>query len=74
MKNIVVQGLGFVGSAMATAIASKINKNNQPLFNVTGIDLNTEIGCKRIDLINDGVFPFKTNDKILINELKKRRG
>ena len=69
MKNIVIQGLGFVGSAMATAIASKSNNSNK--FDVTGIDLPNEIGKQRIESINKGNFPFKTNDKKLVSELKK---
>ena len=66
---IIVQGLGFVGAAMATAIASKSNNVNQ--FKVTGIDLPNEMGKKRINLINEGEFPFKTNDNKLVSELKK---
>lgn len=69
MINVVIQGLGFVGSAMATAIASKSNNSNK--FDVTGIDLPNEIGKQRIESINKGNFPFKTNDKKLVSELKK---
>jgi len=29
-----------VGSAMATAVASKLNINGDPQFNVVGVDLN----------------------------------
>ena len=29
MKNIVIQGLGFVGSAMAVAVASKLNNKGE---------------------------------------------
>ena len=71
MKNIIIQGLGFVGSAMAIAASSKINENNEPLFRVTGIDLPTSLGQKRIDSINSGRLPFKTNDNKLSDELKK---
>ena len=59
---IVVQGLGFVGAAMA-AIASKSNDNQK--FEVIGIDLPNDLGNMRIDSINMGEFPFKTNDKNL---------
>jgi len=71
MRNIVVQGLGFVGSAMAVAVASILNNDGVQLFYVTGIDLSTELGQKRINSINSGTFPFKTNDKKLSGELKK---
>ena len=68
---IAVQGLGYVGSAMAVAVASKLDEKNEPLFNVIGIDLPTGIGKERIDSINSGKFPFKTNDDKLSLELKK---
>ena len=34
MKNIIIQGLGFVGSAMAIVIASKLNNDGESLFDV----------------------------------------
>tara|TARA_B110000444_G_scaffold256960_1_gene294451 strand:- start:2586 stop:3962 length:1377 start_codon:yes stop_codon:yes gene_type:complete len=71
MKNICIQGLGFVGSAMSVAVASQINKNNEPIFNVVGIDRSTNQGIDRIDKINSGLFPFQTNDESLNVELKK---
>jgi len=71
MKNIVVQGLGFVGSAMSIAVASRMDHNRDFMYNVTGIDLSTEEGKERIDSINSGVFPFKTNDSKLSEELYK---
>ena len=61
-NNIVIQGLGFVGAAMAVAVASRLNEKNEPIFNVTGIDLHKGKGQKRIDAINAGIFPFKTKD------------
>ena len=69
--HIVIQGLGFVGSAMAIAVASKMDKNNTPVFKVTGIDRPTIAGKERIASLNDKKFPFKTNDKKLSAELKK---
>ena len=71
MKRVVIQGLGFVGSAMAVAVASKLNNDGKPLFHVTGIDLPSDVGQERIDCINSAEFPFKTNDKKLACELKK---
>jgi nucleotide sugar dehydrogenase len=71
LKNIVVQGLGFVGSAMAVTVASRLNKSNEALFQVKGIDLPNKFGKKRIDCINSGKFPFKTTDIKLSNELIK---
>ena len=71
MKKVVIQGLGFVGSATAVAISSKLNKNNKPLFDVTGIDLNNRIGKIRVNQINSGNFPFKTLDHSISKEAKK---
>jgi UDP-N-acetyl-D-glucosamine dehydrogenase len=63
--NLVVQGLGFVGSAMAIACAMAKNQDGSLAFNVVGIDLPTEQGLSRIKAINAGTFPFKTTDQLL---------
>lgn len=69
---VVIQGLGFVGSAMAIAVASRLDgNNNTPLFYVIGVDLPSGLGQKRIDCINSGEFPFKINDNKLLEELDK---
>ncbi len=70
MKKVAIQGLGFVGSAMATVVSSISDSSNNPKFQVVGIDLNNHAGLKRIDCINKGEFPFETNDKILKSELR----
>ena len=38
-KTVCVQGLGFVGSAMALAIANAKNREGHPLYNVIGVDI-----------------------------------
>jgi UDP-N-acetyl-D-glucosamine dehydrogenase len=70
MKNVVIQGLGFVGSAMAVAVAQVKGKNGDPLFNVIGVDQNNQLGRSRIKSINCGVFPFQTNDNTLDSAIK----
>lgn len=70
MKKVCIQGLGFVGSAMSTAIALA-KKNNKPLYEVVGIDLDTPEGNQRINAINNGNFPFETSDNKLKKSLKK---
>ena len=70
-SKVAVLGLGFVGSAMSVAIASSKLKNGSHPFDVVGIDLPTKEGKKRIQAINTGNFPFKTNDKKLLSYLKK---
>tara|TARA_Y100001958_G_scaffold30445_1_gene19590 strand:+ start:6591 stop:8015 length:1425 start_codon:yes stop_codon:yes gene_type:complete len=68
---VCVQGLGFVGSAMSTALSSRLDENNHPIFDVVGIDRSDEISMQRIDSINAGKFPFPVNDQNLLNELSK---
>lgn len=73
---ICIQGLGFVGSVMALAVASSLNKKGENNFDVIGIDLNNKIGNQKINAINSGNFPSKTNDKKIIDtikEVKKRK-
>lgn len=62
-KIVCVQGLGFVGSAMALAIASAKNAEGHPLYNVIGVDVPNEAGHRKVMSINDGEFPFENNDK-----------
>lgn len=66
-KTVCVQGLGFVGSAMALAIANAKDKNGDPLYNVIGIDVPNEAGYRKAMSINEGVFPFENNDRKLEN-------
>lgn len=68
---VCIQGLGFVGSAMSTAVATASNSKGENIFNVIGVDLNNNTGIKRVKNINKGVFPFETTDKVLIDSLKK---
>ena len=62
---VCVQGLGFVGSAMALAIANAKDNAGEPLYNVIGIDVPDEAGYRKATSINDGIFPFENNDKKL---------
>tara|TARA_B100002019_G_scaffold293510_1_gene321763 strand:- start:8366 stop:9742 length:1377 start_codon:yes stop_codon:yes gene_type:complete len=71
MRKIVVQGLGFVGSATAIAVSSKLDKGLNPIFDVHGIDLKTNKGKHRVNQINKGNFPFKTQDNKIIKEAYK---
>lgn len=60
MKTVCIQGLGFVGSAMAIAVA------DSKKFQVIGVDLDTKLGRERIEAINKGEFPFPSADKELV--------
>ena len=69
-KKICIQGLGFVGSAMAAAVSLSRNAKGQPHFNVVGVELDTEKGVSRVNSINKGAFPFETSDNALIAAMK----
>ncbi|NJK95425.1 MAG: nucleotide sugar dehydrogenase, partial [Bacteroidales bacterium] len=70
MQTIVIQGLGFVGAAMAVATASATDADKKPLFNVIGVDLNNSAGLDRINKLNKGLFPFETSDISIIEQTK----
>lgn len=72
-KTVCVQGLGFVGSAMATAVALAEDARGEPLYDVIGVDLPTPAGNKRVEAINAGRFPFETSDPKLAPAVAKTR-
>ena len=61
-KVVCIQGLGFVGSAMALATSNARGDDNTPIYNVIGIDIPNETGIKKANLINEGIFPYENND------------
>jgi nucleotide sugar dehydrogenase len=62
---VCVQGLGFVGAAMAVAVADAIGSDGSPRFEVIGVDLPTPEGLRRIEALGRGEFPFETLDASL---------
>ncbi|PWC42141.1 nucleotide sugar dehydrogenase [Azospirillum sp. TSO22-1] len=62
---VCVQGLGFVGSAMAIAIANARGPDGQPLYTVVGVDLPNEAGRHRVSSIARGAMPFPGGDPAL---------
>ena len=62
---VCVQGLGFVGAAMALAVASARDADGRPRYRVIGVDLDTDAGRQRIEPLNQGRFPFRTLDQEL---------
>jgi nucleotide sugar dehydrogenase len=62
---VCVQGLGFVGAAMAVAVAEAKRPDGAPCFDVIGVDLKTPEGQRRIAEVNAGRFPFATADPAL---------
>lgn len=70
---VCVQGLGFVGAAVAVALASARNPLGQPVHRVIGIDLATPEGLARIGALNRGTFPFPTTDGRLEERAREAR-
>jgi UDP-N-acetyl-D-glucosamine dehydrogenase len=68
---VCVQGLGFVGTVMAIAIATAKDEQSKACFNVVGVDLPSELGNFRINAINNGHLPFETSDQNLVASLIK---
>lgn len=67
---VCVQGLGFVGSAMAIAIANARNGDG-PLYSVVGVDQPTEVGRHRVSCIGRGEMPFPGGDRDLHEALAR---
>ena len=61
---VCVQGMGFVGAAMAVAVAKSEDADGDKNFTVVGLDLPTPSGRKRVDAINDGLFLFNLATKL----------
>ncbi|MCR5356251.1 MAG: nucleotide sugar dehydrogenase [Lachnospiraceae bacterium] len=70
-KVVCIQGLGFVGSAMSAAVSSAKGSDGKPLYNVVGIDVPNEEGYKKVNALNDGIFPFENSDKKLDKTIKE---
>lgn len=70
---VCVQGLGFVGAAMAVAVACAKHENGEKIFDVLGVDICSESGTKRIESINHGRFPFSSGDEALEKATKECR-
>ncbi|MDR3400914.1 MAG: nucleotide sugar dehydrogenase [Chthoniobacter sp.] len=59
---VVVQGLGFVGSAVAAVVAAARDAAGQPRYFVIGVDLPTPAGYWKIAKLNEGLVPFASPD------------
>ena len=62
---VCTQGLGFVGSAMAIAVANALDPDGSPCFDVAGIELSTPDGEAKVQAINAGRVPVATTDEKL---------
>ena len=70
---VCVMGLGFVGSAMAAAVAESRDAGGQPRFDVIGVDLPTDQGAERIAAIRGGRVPVPTTDERLAGAVRDAR-
>ena len=62
-KTVVIQGLGFVGSAMAAALSGAKDKNSDLIFNVLGVDLPDAKNYWKIARANLGKPPCVSSDR-----------
>jgi len=67
---VVVQGLGFVGTAMLAALAQARDKSGEPYFNVAGIDLKNKNGLEKIKTILAGKSPIVSEDNTIETSIK----
>lgn len=70
---VVIQGLGFVGAAMAVATALARTADGLPIYNVVGLELDNDEGRRRAAELAEGSFPFVTTDRNLIDSASKCR-
>lgn len=70
---VAIQGLGFVGAAMAIAVAASTDEGGENRYRVIGVDLPDAAGSARIAALNNGRFPFETNDDSLVAALDGAR-
>ena len=59
---VVVQGLGFVGSAVAAVLADATDANGQPRWFVIGVDLVSPSSWWKIARLNEGQSPIAAPD------------
>jgi len=70
---VCVQGLGFVGVAMAIAVADARNTRGEPRFNVVGVELPNPDGKGKVEAINAGRMPMANSDVRLHEALERAR-
>lgn len=72
-RTVVVQGLGFVGTAMTAALAGARRPDGKTAFKVIGVDLPDENNYWKIGRINKGLSAVLSSDKALDAALKNGR-
>ncbi len=67
---VCIQGLGFVGSAMAVAVAEAANDEGQSRYLVVGVERDLPIGRLRAESMMRGDLPFASEDDRLTSGLR----
>ena len=62
---VCIQGLGFVGTAMAIAAANARNSSGVAYFNAIGVELPDKNGLEKVKAINSGDLNIVSNDRKL---------
>jgi nucleotide sugar dehydrogenase len=70
---VCVQGLGFVGAAMAIAVAAARDAAGEACFDVVGVEIPTPDGRAKVDAINAGRLPMAVADEKLAAALAEAR-
>jgi nucleotide sugar dehydrogenase len=70
-KVVAIQGLGFVGSAMLTAVANAQGNDGLPLYAVIGVDLPKPQTYWKVGMINEGRLPIESVDRGLTRAFNK---
>ncbi len=70
---VAVQGLGFVGAAMAVAVASARDADGRSRFTVIGVERDDEQGRDVVESLNSGTLPFRAEDPALSSALVAAR-
>jgi nucleotide sugar dehydrogenase len=71
---VCVQGLGFVGLAMALATACARREDGSPAFEVVGVELDNEAGRGRMEAVNAGRLPFRSSDPKMEQAMTRAAG
>jgi len=68
---VIVQGLGFVGAAVAAVLSGAEDELGRPLYSVIGVDLATPESYWKIGKINAGASPFSSPDRELEDLIRR---
>jgi UDP-N-acetyl-D-glucosamine dehydrogenase len=59
---VCVQGLGFVGTATALAVASARERDGSPAYDVVGVEMDSPGGRERAEALRAGALPIQSAD------------